>query len=139
MNKIKGSPIFNTSLFEFLLVNGFLIFIYIRQNFNLELFILIISIVNVILFIKESGKMHFFLYDEEKVIIKNSWNPFIEFRININDIEEIKVEYRSYSGYAITFILKGKNKRIFNVMNISKIKIDDMIKEMRKNFTIPHN
>lgn len=76
---------------------------------------------------------HYFLFDNKKVIIKNSLNPFIYREYPLNKIKYVKFRDVAYLGKAIIIYFDNGRRKGFGASNCSERKLKEFAKELNEN------
>ncbi len=62
---------------------------------------------------------HYYLYDNESIVVKNSWNFLVDRWYYFKDIEKISVTHIYKFGDGLAFTFRNRKRRRFASMNLS--------------------
>jgi hypothetical protein len=123
MKKVKGNNL-NFTLLFLIFINAFFIY-YCLNKINLVLLLEGFFFINSIFWLVSYKSYHYFLYDDKKLVIKNSWNPFIYKEYAFNRIEQVKLGYIAFLGKSIIIYFDNGRRRAFGATNCSAKKLEE--------------
>ena len=76
-----------------------------------------------------SNFFFYFEYDNDKIIVKNSWKPFFIREIEIKKVKEVNINFVFFAGNSISFNLENK-KYSYPVGAITLVELNQMKKDL---------
>jgi hypothetical protein len=126
MKKVKGNSL-NFNLLFLIFINVLLVTYYIKKNEGLPFLIISFVIINLFAWIITYNSFHYFLYDKQKLVIKNSWNVFIEKEYSLEEIKQVKVGYMPFSGKSLLIYFKNGKKKLYGASNCTRKQLESFV------------
>ena len=91
-------------------------------------FMIVMSFFN---YITSIARFHKFVYDDDKVIVTNTWYPFIHDEIEISEIQKVELTVATNIGNAIVFYFTNGRKKLYGV-EARREEIEELIKFIKE-------
>lgn len=123
MKEIKGE-FFNGLMIIFIIINFIMFYALLIRGVAILPFLIIELLMNIIMYYRAQASMHYFQYDEEKIIVKNLLNPAMLREIEFSKINMIEV--KNVFGKVVC-VETSLNKYAFGVAGISSEELNEMV------------
>lgn len=129
MKEIKARGI-NLKLLFLILIN-FSFAYYCLNRSDFELLIKGIVFINLIFWLVNYKSNYYFFYDNKRLVIRNSWNPFVNKEYDFDNIKQAKVGYKPFLGKSLIIIFDNGEKRAFGASNCSTKQLDKFVGNLK--------
>ncbi len=125
MKKVKDSQ---NDIIIIAFVFGFIAFVSVANSFTVQGYVY--SLMLFVLFVIGYIPKHYnFEYNSERIVIRNSWNPFFYREFSIKNIGSVKFINALYMGGGICFILKNGRKYNYST-SVKRTVLEEAIREI---------
>lgn len=77
-------------------------------------------------YITSIGRFYKFKYDTHRILVSNSWYPFIHEEFSVADIEQVKLTVATNIGNAVVLCFTNGKRKLYGIQ-ANKEDIDEMI------------
>ncbi len=112
MRSFKGSAILNLQSILFILINVIFLYLFIIQRIDLKfpLGLMIVLVIEVALYILLGSVMHYFIVNDDSLIIRNSWLFWVNKKIKIDNVELIEFKSPPRAGVSLIVTIRNSKK-----------------------------
>lgn len=132
MKIVKARVLSIPSLIILVLANVFVSLYIYGKGLSLEIILISYFLINIFLLFIIIPRNNYFLYDDNRLIVRNFFYSFKEKKFNKNDIISIEIKRESFVGIAVKIILKNGKTKIFPT-DVSMNELQSMIEDIREN------
>ena len=118
--------VFNRPTIGFIAIIIIAMYAFFNELLNTSLLILFIVSLSIFNYITSIALFHYFLYNENSVIVKNKWYPLINDVHSIVDILDVKLTVQTTVGFSVLFYFKNGKKKVYGIQ-AGKEEIEKMI------------